>query len=501
LRHEGYFANNRGMARTDQPHKLTFNAFVASVTDYTNPLNEKHRGLDYGRPETRAAWNGAKSKIPIWCNEHREFFTQLAANHRSLGQGCPKCGKQTYKDKRRHSDPVALFRDVHGDAYDYSQVRYVNNHTPVAILCSAHGLFEQKPAAHLRGAGCPECWKRRKMAFAKDRTADYRLTFAQRAAKVHDGRYALLTVPTDSHDIVRLHCPKHGDFEQKAYSHLLGHGCPACGKITSYAQRDLAAFVEALGVAVEHDNRTVLGGLHIDVWCPEQRVGIEYHGSFWHTQSRVGNKHREKWERAVAAGVRLIQVFDYEWLERRSAVENRLRAIIGGSPAVAARKCDVRPVSVADANAFCKTYHTQGAGLRHKAAYGLYSAGELVGCMTFGSSRYSIEGWELLRFATKGRVQGGFGRLLAAFFREHGPDVITSYCDLRWGTGDVYAANGFVLDGVTAPDYWYVAKDRRVSRYAAQNRPKGQTEREWAEGHGYEKVLGVGHQRWVWKRP
>jgi hypothetical protein len=121
--------------------------------------------------------------------------------------------------------------------------------------------------------------------------------------------------------------------------------------------------------------------------------------------------------------------------------------------------------------------------------------------MTFGSSRYSIEGWELLRFATKGRVQGGFGRLLAAFFREHGPDVITSYCDLRWGTGDVYAANGFVLDGVTAPDYWYVAKDRRVSRYAAQNRPKGQTEREWAEGHGYEKVLGVGHQLWVWKRP
>ena len=489
------------MARTDQPHKLTFDAFVAAVTDFSDPLNEKHRNLDYGKPETRAAWNGSKSKIPIWCRVHEEFFTQLAANHRSLGQGCPKCGKQVYKDKRREPDPVRRFRETHGDLYDYSRVQYVNNRTPVEIVCKAHGSFMQAPLRHQAGGGCPACWENRRVAFGKARSTDYRESYAERAARVHAGAYSILRLPESSHDTVLLNCPKHGDFTQKAFSHLDGHGCPACGKITSYAQRDVAAFIEGLGVTVEHDNRDVLGGLHIDVWVPSKNIGVEYHGSFWHTHSRVGNKHREKWERAHAAGVRLVQVFDFEWLERRSAVENRLRAMFGAAPVIAARKCDLRKIDATEANAFCKEHHTQGSGLRHKAAYGLYHGGELVACMTFGLSRYSTEGWELLRFASKGRVQGGFGRLFSAFTQEHTPDVVTSYCDLRWGTGGVYAANGFTLDGITPPDYWYAAKDRRVSRYAAQHRPKGQTEREWAEEHGYEKVLGVGHQRWVWKRP
>lgn len=488
------------MARTDQPHKLTFDAFVAKCTDATDPINEKHRNLDYGRPETRAAWNGSKSKIPIWCEVHEEFFVQMAANHMALGHGCPKCGKDLRTAKKTKADPIADFRKTHGDAYDYSEVRYVNTHTPVTIICPQHGAFTQKPGAHIRGSGCPDCWENRRKAFGVSRNQDYKEAFAERAARVHGGAYAIVRAPEDAHDTVELHCVKHGPFEQKAYSHLDGHGCPACGRITSYAQRDVAAFIESLGVRVEHDNRTVLGGLHIDIWAPDRGIGVEYHGGFWHTQKRVGNKHREKWERAEKAGVRLIQMFDFEWLDRRSAAENRLRALFGSDAAIAARKCELRSVSVAEANAFCKEYHTQGSSVRHKAAYGLYSDGALVSCMTFDLSRYSTQGWELLRFASKGRVTGAFGKLFSAFLREHNPDLVTSYCDLRWGTGGVYKANGFVLDGVTAPDYWYVSKDKRVSRYAAQMRPKGQTESQWAEENGYEKVLGVGHQRWVWKR-
>jgi len=105
---------------------------------------------------------------------------------------------------------------------------------------------------------------------------------------------------------------------------------------------------------------------------------------------------------------------------------------------------------------------------------GLFLDQELVAVMSFGVGRFSADGWELLRYASVGRVAGGFARLFAAFVKEHNPESIVSYCDLRWGNGSVYAANGFILDGITSPDYWYVSKDRRVSRYAAQHRPKGQ---------------------------
>lgn len=487
------------MARTDQPHKLSFDDFVTAVTDPSNPMNAKHANLDYSKPETRAAWNGSKSKIPIWCSTHEEFFTQLAANHRSLGQGCPKCGKQTYKDKRREQNPVARFREKHGDLYDYSRVVYVNNQTPVEIVCEAHGPFMQKPLRHLFGDGCPTCWENRRLAFGKARTASYRENYAERAARVHKGSYAILTLPEHSHDWVRLACTKHGEFRQTAHVHLAGHGCPACGRVTSYAQREVADFVASLGVAVEQDNRTVLGGLHIDIWVPDRGVGVEYHGGFWHTEARAGGKHREKWERAERAGIRLIQMFDFEWLDRREAAENRLRALFEKTQPVAARSCELRSLTPAEANTFYKRYHTQGACVRPAASYGLWLGDALVAAMSFGQGRFGNWEWELLRYASVGRVAGGFARLFTAFRREHNPQSIVSYCDLRWGDGKVYANNDFALDGLTPPDYWYVSKAQRVSRYAAQHRPKGQTEREWATEHGYEKVLGVGHQRWVWR--
>ena len=56
---------------------------------------------------------------------------------------------------------TALFiekaKQVHVDKYDYSKVEYKNNSTKVTIICPEHGPFEQTPAAHWKGAGCPKC--------------------------------------------------------------------------------------------------------------------------------------------------------------------------------------------------------------------------------------------------------------------------------------------------------------------------------------------------------
>lgn len=488
------------MARSDQPHKLTFDAFVAKVTAPDDRLNEKHATLDYGRPETRAAWNGSKSKIPIWCSVHEEFFVQQAANHMN-GQGCPKCGKDVYKAKRRKADPVSDFRRKHGDTYDYSRMVYTNVQTPIEIVCRIHGPFWQKPNNHLTGEGCPGCWEDRRRAFGAQKTVTYRETFAERSRALFGDAYTILKAPEHSHDTVLLLCAQHGEFEQKAFSHLDGHGCWTCGQTTNYAQLEVAAFIESLGVRVEHENRTVLEGLHIDIWAPDLKIGVEYHGAYWHTEERIGNKHREKYDRAVKAGIRLIQVFDFEWLERRSAVENRLRALFGGGESIGARQCAVEEVSRSEANSFFNEFHTQGRGLNPVVVYGLRQEGRLVACMSFGMARFGRVGWELLRYASSGRVQGGFSRLLATFVSARRPDSIWSYCDLRWGDGEVYRRNGFVLDDVTKPDYWYVDKrGQKLTRQMVWDRPEGVTERAWVEEKGYQKVLGVGHQRWVWTK-
>jgi len=491
------------MARTDQPHKLTFDSFVAQASDLSNPVNSKHVDLDYSRPETREGWHGRRTKVAIWCNAHAEFFVQQAGNHLN-GQGCPKCGSALRTLKKTKADPVADFRRVHGDAYDYSRVAYRNAYTPVEVVCRDHGAFSVRPNAHLRGSGCPLCWQARRKSSGAQRSASFRDEFTERSAQVHGGAYTIVVSPEHAHGDAVLECRKHGEFTQKAYSHLAGHGCPTCGKSTPYAQRDLAAFIEGLGFAVGHDNTSVLLGLHIDIWLPGKGVGVEYHGQYWHTEGRVGGKHRKKWVAAEAAGIRLVQVFDFEWLEQRTIVEDRLRAILGVGPVAYARKCVVREVSAAEARVFLTKHHLAGHAPRTEVAYGLFMGEHMVACAAFGRGRFGKDsGWEILRYASEGRVQGGFSKLFKAFVRRHAPERVVSYCDLRWGDGRMYGASGFTLDGITSPDYWYTDAQgtARVSRYVAQKRPQGQTERDWAAEHDYQRVLGVGHQRWVWRRP
>lgn len=486
------------MARTDQPHKLTFDVFVAKCTDPKDPRNAKHQTVAYDRAETRAAFNGSKSKVPLWCTVHERFFVQQVANHIN-GQGCPDCGGRVRAEKRRKTDPLSDFVRIHGDRYDYSRADYINNKTPIEIVCREHGSFMQTPNAHLTGHGCPACWGDRRRVHGKARTAVFAADFAARAREVHGERYEILSIPERAHDYVAFKCKAHGPFLQKAYSHLQGIGCPVCGRVISKQQRDVAAFVESLGVKVVPDERTILGGLHIDIWLPEKRLGIEYNGNYWHTEERVGNKHREKYERAKAAGIRLIQVFDFEWLERPDIVRARLEAIVGGGPVHDARRCEVVEIDRAEAAHFLESAHLQGAGASRGVAYALRQEGRILACATFAPSRYvKTAEWEVLRYASVGRVRGGFTRLFSAFLRAQTPASVVSYADLRWGEGDVYAQAGFKDDGTTAPDYWYAQKEKRISRYAAQHRPKDVTEREWAESMGYEKVLGVGHRRWIW---
>lgn len=117
---------------------------------------------------------------------------------------------------------VKRARDVHGDRYDYSLVKYVNARTNVQIICSEHGVFEQRPDHHLNGSGCLECV-----------VEPYRLTikgFVQRAREIHDDKYDYSLVEyVNNKSLVKIICPEHGVFKQRPDGHLYQkQGCPLC---------------------------------------------------------------------------------------------------------------------------------------------------------------------------------------------------------------------------------------------------------------------------------
>ena len=119
-------------------------------------------------------------------------------------------------------DFIKAAREIHGDKYDYSKVNYINNTTPVTIICPEHGEFQQKPCVHLTGHGCPACKNVKQLDTAE---------FIRRAKAVHGDKYDYsLSIYKNKRTKVIVICPIHGQFEQLPMNHTKGQGCPKCGK-------------------------------------------------------------------------------------------------------------------------------------------------------------------------------------------------------------------------------------------------------------------------------
>ena len=115
-------------------------------------------------------------------------------------------------------------RKIHGDKYDYSKVEYVNMQIPVCIICPTHGEFWQIPHVHLKGSGCKECAREKKVLDSD---------FIEKARKIHGDKYDYSKVEyKHSKKKVCIICPTHGEFWQTPNTHLKGNGCPECAKIT-----------------------------------------------------------------------------------------------------------------------------------------------------------------------------------------------------------------------------------------------------------------------------
>ncbi|ABF12889.1 hypothetical protein Rmet_6030 (plasmid) [Cupriavidus metallidurans CH34] len=131
----------------------------AGVQPYTlQSFVDRARSLHgdrYGYAE--ASLVNALTPLTIRCSVHGPF-EQTPRRHLS-GSGCPKCAITLGADRQRGTADsfIAKAHSVHGERYDYSRVAYAATHTKVVIVCPEHGPFEQTPAAHQRGAGCPAC--------------------------------------------------------------------------------------------------------------------------------------------------------------------------------------------------------------------------------------------------------------------------------------------------------------------------------------------------------
>jgi hypothetical protein len=286
-------------------------------------------------------------------------------------------------------------------------------------------------------------------------------------------------------------------------------------------EQQLKAWLTQQGFSDFHKTRTTLENKQeIDLYSPSLNVGIEYCGLYWHSQQyKPRSYHRNKYLACGSQNIRLITIFEDEWLNKQSIVHARLAHLLRGNPGhMGARKLKVAQIDGQSAREFLDMHHVGG----HAPAsvnVGAYNPDhKLVAVMTFSKGRrfnkpkHDWE-WEMIRFSTDGgHYPGVASRLFTHFVRSHTPKSVLSYADLRWGQGEYLARLGFQRLDDTPPNYWYFSlKNADFKRYHRFTFNKQQllkknahlgaesTEYELAKSMGLERIWDCGNATWLWR--
>jgi hypothetical protein len=278
---------------------------------------------------------------------------------------------------------------------------------------------------------------------------------------------------------------------------------------TSKAETEICEYIKGLlpDIEVRSRDKYVIGRGELDIYIPSMRLAIEYNGLYWHSEiaGKSRDYHLNKLEKCTKKGIRLITIFEDEYMEKPHIVRSRLASLLGKSAFVlGARECDIVELSSAEANSFLKEHHIQGSG-RSNVRYGLMYDNELLSVMTFSKDNLSrkINDWELNRFASKTdwNIAGAASRLFKRFIRDHNPKQIVTYADKRWSEGNLYHHLGFVMSRDTEPNYWYIDGLRRIHRFALRKNDQddpNMTEWENRKAQGWNRIWDCGSIRFDW---
>lgn len=122
---------------------------------------------------------------------------------------------------------ISEAKNIHGDKYDYSLVKYIKLREKVVIVCSTHGEFEQYPFHHLSGAGCKQCGIEARSGY---NSAAYKKSIENWKEILGETFNDLKICRTemDGKDVFTLTCPKHGTNTFGRQQIKNAGGCPMC---------------------------------------------------------------------------------------------------------------------------------------------------------------------------------------------------------------------------------------------------------------------------------
>ena len=327
------------ICRQDRTLERSKSLIKANLSELKDVVEVNYKG-SYQIVEDSFSELGAS--VTVYCKDHDVTFECWGTSIRDGLVVCPECRKDVQHSQSMGLSEFTLRAENLWDGkYDYSEVKYKNIMTPIAITCKDHEkTFLQSPDNHLRGfQGCSSC--------------------------------SLWGTSKGEQEVVDFVDGLGVDYKSN------------CRSAISPFEIDL--IIPCINLAIEFNGTYY----HSDIMKKPS-----YHKNKYDMASKAGLDMLFIWEHDwnISAKREII----------KNMIKSRLGVL--DSKKVAARKCEIRDVNVGDYGEFFDEFHIQGSPKKASYAYGLYFEDELVSVMTFirkdsttfdlsrFCSRYNVQG-------------------------------------------------------------------------------------------------------------
>ena len=259
--------------------------------------------------------------------------------------------------------------------------------------------------------------------------------------------------------------------------------CTNCNKLnnrTSNGHIEISDFLKENEINFKMNVRNIISPSEIDIYLPDQNIGIEFNGVYWHSEIIKDKKyHLNKRILCRDKNIDLIQIWEDDWKLKKDIIKSILLSRIGKNSIIKmGRKLKIdRIFNEKLVKDFLNVNHLQGWSLSG-IKYGLFENEDLISIMTFSKSRKNVnnKGWELVRFCNRlnHSVLGSFNKLINRFIKDFNPESIISYSDNDIFNGDSYkrigmekvneSLNYWWCDGKVRHNRWKFRKDQLISQ-------------------------------------
>lgn len=189
--------------------------------------------------------------------------------------------------------------------------------------------------------------------------------------------------------------------------------------------------------SVIENSRKVIPPFEIDIYLPELNLAFEFNGKFYHNSNKVyqefykePNYHANKRRKCAEKGIRLIQIWDFDYENKKSLIKEKILHLIGqpSTKPIYARKCEIKELTKPEAKEYLNINHLKGYSGTCARNIGLVYNEEIVACLSYSKPKNGRV--ELKRYA--GKVVGGLERLFKHTLNDYRDLVIFTQIDLDW---------------------------------------------------------------------